>query len=116
MQWRAKQDAVILTLRERRLVEKAIVEVCERRRYLLHAVNARTNHVHAVVSAQKPPERIADSFKAYSTGKLRKAGFRTGRVWSRGKSRPYLWKPRDVERAIEYVLYGQGDRPFELEE
>jgi len=86
MQWRAKQDAVVLGIAERKLVEEAIVEVCERRRYLLHAVNARTNHVHAVVSAQKPPERIADSFKAYSTRKLGEAGFGSERVWSRGEA------------------------------
>ena len=28
-----------------------------------------------------------------------------------GRSRRYLWKPKHVSRAIDYVLYGQGDIP-----
>ncbi len=35
------------------------------------------------------------------------------KAWSRGKSRRYLWKPRYVLAAIDYVLYGQGWIPFE---
>lgn len=55
-------------------IEEAIKEVCGHRGYHLWAVNARTNHAHAVVSAQSKPEPIADSFKSYSTRKLRQAG------------------------------------------
>lgn len=116
MQWRAKQDPVILSPSERTIVENAVKEVCERRRYDLKAVNARTNHVHVVVSADTMPERIADAFKAYSTLKLREVGLRSERIWSHGRSRKYLWKPRHVEAAIHYVLFEQGDRPFDIGE
>ena len=110
--------AVLLGKQQRKIVEEAINEVCGFRNYVLHAVNARTNHTHSVVSAQCPPERIADTFKAYSTRRLREAGLigiEEG-IWARGRSRRYLWKPRHVDAAIEYVLYGQGDLPFELED
>lgn len=116
MQRRAKQDPVILSVPQRRIVEEAIVEVCGKRSYYLKAVNARTNHVHVVVSAQIEPERMADSFKAYSTKRLKESGFEFETVWSRGRSRKYLWKPRHVEQAIHYVLYEQGDRVFEIED
>ena len=36
---------------QRILIEAAIREVCDNRRYQLQAVNARTNHVHSVVAA-----------------------------------------------------------------
>jgi hypothetical protein len=51
------------------------------------------------------------TFKANATRELREAGLvETGQqVWSRGGSTKYLWKPRSVERAVEYTLYGQGD-------
>ena len=31
------------------------------------------------------------------------------KTWERHGSTRYLWKPRHVSLAIEYVLYGQGD-------
>ncbi len=93
------------------VIKQAVKEVCHHRGYVLLAMNVRTNHVHAVVSAQTKPEPIADAFKNYSTRKLRAAGLAvTGsRLWARGKSRRYLWKPEHIARAIHYVLYEQGE-------
>ena len=99
---------------ERRVVESAIREVCEKRGYQLLAVNARTNHVHSVVAADCKPEPVMNAFKAYSTRHLRKAGLVSSdhRVWSRHGSTPYLWTPEQVERAVAYVVNGQDDKPF----
>jgi REP element-mobilizing transposase RayT len=95
----------------RSAVEKSIREVCKYRAYSLHAVNVRTNHVHAVISAQLEPEKIINTLKSYATRKLRTEGLinENTKVWSRGGSRQYLWKPNDVGPAMDYVLYGQGD-------
>jgi REP element-mobilizing transposase RayT len=92
-------------------VEAAIREVCEHRGYWLRAINVRTNHVHTVVSAGMKPEPILQAFQAYATRKLREKGLlpRHIKPWSRHGSTPYLWKERHVERAMEYVLFGQGD-------
>ena len=108
-----QSQSVILSENQREVVNSAITEVCEHRGYKLWAVNVLTNHFHAVVSAQSKPEPIADAFKSYSTRKLRRLGLigEEVRPWARGKSRRYLWKAKDVSRAIDYVLYGQGDFP-----
>jgi REP element-mobilizing transposase RayT len=92
-------------------VETAIRNVCDRRSYDLFALNVRTNHVHAVIAASIRPELIINGFKANVTRELRTNGLLppNASVWSRGGSRRYLWKPHQVEAAIEYVLYGQGD-------
>src|SRR5262252_1184864 len=45
-----KSAPVILDTQQRQTVDKAIREVCNYCRWFLHALNARTNHVHAVVS------------------------------------------------------------------
>ena len=118
MKGELKQPAVIFNDQQRKVVELAIEELCEKRKYLLHAINVRTNHAHSVVSAQMKPERIADAFKAAATKKLREENLisKELKVWSRGRSRPYLWKPRHVEQAIDYVLYGQGDLPFDIKD
>jgi REP element-mobilizing transposase RayT len=106
-----KHPPVRLDARQRPAVEAAIREVCENRKYWLRAINVRTNHVHTVVSALLKPEPILQAFQAYATRRLRKLGLlaRNIKPWSRHGSTPYLWKQRHVERAIDYVLNGQGD-------
>lgn len=113
-----KQSAIIFDDTKRKAVELGIRELCEKRKYHLQAINVRTNHVHIVVTVQASPERIADAFKAFATKKLRAENLvkEDIKIWSRGRSRRYLWKPRHVALAIEYVLYGQGDVPFELDD
>ena len=111
-----KCPAVILNPQMRETIDVAIKEICKRREYYLQAVNVRTNHVHAVVSAQRKPERLIVDLKANATKMLRESLLfaHDAKIWSRGKSRRYLWKPRHVAAAIDYVLYGQGDVPFEF--
>ena len=101
----------LLDARNRSLVDSAIREVCSVRSYRLSAMNVRTNHIHVVVSAEVKPERLATAFKSYSTRKMRQAQTipEDLRPWSRGESTRYLWKPRFVELAVDYVVDGQKD-------
>ena len=106
------QPEIRLQPKERAIVTAAIKEVCEYREYSLRAVNVRTNHAHVVLSKPIKPEKIVNDLKAYSTRRLREAGsFGSDKVWTRGASTRYLWKPEYVNAAIEYVLYSQGDIP-----
>ena len=57
-----KHPPVKLEARHRPVVEKAIREVCTNRGYILRAINVRSNHVHAVVSALTKPEPILQAF------------------------------------------------------
>ena len=112
------QEPFILNTEQRKVVEAAIREVCIHREYKMFGVNVRSNHAHSVIGAQAKPERIANTLKAYSTRRLRENGLidQATKVWSRGRSRRYLWKPRHVDAAIDYVLYCQSDIPFELDD
>jgi REP element-mobilizing transposase RayT len=56
-----------LTARKRKVVKNAVREVCEHRKYLLRAINVRTNHMHTVVTAMRKPEPVLIAFQAYST-------------------------------------------------
>jgi len=111
-----KHKSFLMNEVQRQAVKSAIIEVCEYRKYELQAINIRSNHLHAVVSAQTKPALIADAFKSYATRSLRKNFLidTDTKVWARGRSRRYLWKPRHVSLAVEYVLYGQGDILSEL--
>jgi REP element-mobilizing transposase RayT len=106
-----KAEPFLLNAVHRKHVDEAIREVCLYKNFALKAINVRTNHAHTVVSAQTKPEPIATAFKAYATRRLRREGLigSDTKVWSRGESTRYLWKPQFVERAIDYVINGQGN-------
>ena len=104
---------VKLNAARRKVIERAIREVCHHRRYLLRAINVRTNHVHTIVSATEELEPILNAFKSYSTRRLRTAAMIEckSKPWARHGSTVYLWKERDVAEAMAYVFLGQ-DKPF----
>src|SRR5260370_12304008 len=67
------QSPVTLRAKQRALVEEAIRETCEIRKWSLWAVKVRTNHIHTVVTANCKPKRVPHAFKANSTHALRQA-------------------------------------------
>ena len=69
--------------------------------------------VHVVVYGLGSPEPILNAFKSYATRALRNAGLISIQVkpWARRGSTVYLWKDRDMEKAVEYVVSGQ-DQEF----
>ncbi|MGZ5435617.1 MAG: transposase [Pyrinomonadaceae bacterium] len=113
-----KQSPVILGARQRKVVETAVREACDYRKYILLAINVRTNHAHTVVSAMQKPEPVLSAFKSYSTRALRRAGLLSPTVkpWARHGSTIYLWKEQDVAKAVAYVLLNQGDKLFSLDD
>lgn len=64
------ETAVVLTAEQRALVEQTIRDHCRVRGWLLHAVNARTNHVHVVVTADRAPDEVMNQFKAWCSREL----------------------------------------------
>lgn len=117
MREKMDEEPFLLDRTARIEVETAIRELCKVRGYILYAVNVRGNHVHVVIGVAAKPERIGDALKAAATKRLHELGLisQDRKVWSRGRSRRYLWKDAHVDGAIDYVLYGQGDLPFEIE-
>ncbi|HWS88013.1 MAG TPA: transposase [Pyrinomonadaceae bacterium] len=104
-----RHEPVILDASRRAAAEAAVRETCEARGWLLRAVNVRTNHVHAVVSADCRPEPVLKAFKANATRMMRERGCWPHRhsPWAEGGSRRYLWTERSIERAVAYVVDGQ---------
>jgi len=95
----------------RDVVLEAIREVCAHRGWSLLAAHVRSNHVHAVVEAEIPPERVMRDFKAYASLRLNQMKVdEPGRKrWARHGSTRWLWKPQHVSAAIQYVVREQGD-------
>src|SRR5437879_1268249 len=109
---RLKGVVVILDAAQRSCVDEAVRETCQIRHWNLEAINIRTNHVHMVVSiGAKKPETALNAFKANATRKMREAGCwkRKRNAWTPKRSMRHLRYEQSIERAIEYVLFGQGD-------
>ena len=106
-----KRPPVLLDAARRRSVERAVRETCDKRGWILIALNVRTNHVHIVVSiGARKPEAALNAFKANATRQMREDGCwgSDETPWAVKGSRRYLWTEESVARAVEYVLYGQG--------
>jgi len=106
-----KSDLDTLNAKQRQSVDSAIREVCAHRKWFLHALNVRTNHVHIVVSiATVKPGHALNAFKSYATRKMRQDGNwqESHSPWAdKGSQRP-LWNERSLALAIDYVANGQG--------
>ena len=81
------------------------------RRWNLLAAHVRTTHVHVIVEAEIPPERIMNEFKAYASRELNRLepGNFSRKRWTRHGSTRWLWNDQDVLNAIRYVVDEQGE-------
>lgn len=90
-------------------MEIQIAETCDYRGWTLHTVNYRSNHVHAVVTANaKDPSKIRIDLKAWATRLLKKKFDNSRENWWAGRgSIRYLNSHDDLGSAIVYVCDGQ---------
>ncbi len=103
-----KSDPVLLTPPMRELINNIIREHCTFRGWSIHALNVRTNHVHAVVSAPVPPEKAMGELKAWASRRLHESGLLDNeKIWTRHGSTRYLNDEASVDGAIRYVRDGQ---------
>jgi len=106
-------DVVSLDEEERRVVLDAIVGSCRRQRWALHVAHVRSTHVHLVVSADVAPEVVMGKLKAFASRALNERFGRREKRWARHGSTRWLFDPRGVQGAVDYVVRGQG-KPMSL--
>jgi REP element-mobilizing transposase RayT len=113
---RVVEAAVELGPEQRALVEQTIRDHCRIRQWLLHAVNARTNHIHAVVTADRDPDEVMKQFKAWCARKLSDAAGLAGTVakkagrrrwFTEGGNKKAIETEEYLANAVKYVLEGQ---------
>ena len=108
------EEAVVFAKRQRDLVDGVIVKHCEIRRWILHARNVRTNHIHVVVSAALEGEVIRAQFKAWCSRRLsEQAGVRGKgdngfcRWFTEKGDIKWIDDEEHLHNAIRYVNEGQ---------
>jgi len=99
----------------RRCVLQSLRTTCEARGWRLLAAHVRATHVHSVISAGEPPERVMTALKAYASRRLNETGFEepSCKRWTRHGSTRYLWNDKAVAQAVAYVVGEQGE-PMEV--
>jgi REP element-mobilizing transposase RayT len=110
MQYNMRDAPYLLAAESAKLVEQTITEVAAHRRWSLHVVKARTNHVHIVAGGRVSPERMMNDFKAWSTRRLREHGYARPdqHAWAEHGSTPHLFTEQQLHAAIAYVKDWQG--------
>ncbi len=106
-----KNEPVKLTAQMRKVVENAVRETCQIRGWKIYALNARTNHIHTVVAVgAKHPNKVLIALKANATREMRKANcWRSeNSPWAEKGSKRWLWTEKSIEKAVDYVINGQG--------
>ncbi len=107
-----KGSSVTLDAKQRKVIESAVREVCEYRKWVLRAINIRTNHVHSVVSiGLAPSDKALNDFKSYATRRMRQNGVweREHSPWVDKGSKRCLWNEKSIASACDYVINDQGD-------
>jgi len=115
MRQQMDQAPYFLDRNRRMAVLDALREVCLHRGWSLGAAHVRSNHVHVVVEAGVPPEKVMNAFKSYASRHLNSLGI-DGPERKRGArhgSTRWLRKDEDVRKSIRYVISGQGE-PMEV--
>jgi REP element-mobilizing transposase RayT len=111
------EDACRLNQAQREQVHEQIAETCGYRRWHLYAVNCRSNHLHAVISASAAPKTMREQLKAWCTRRLKDderrrilPGAKLRENWwaERGSIR-WIYDDNGLESAVLYVLDGQDD-------
>jgi REP element-mobilizing transposase RayT len=92
-------------------VLETIQEVCVHRGWSRLAAHVRSNHVHTVVEAEVPPERVMGDFKADASRRLNRMSLDAPnrKRWARHGSTRWLWQPQHVSAAMQYVVIEQGE-------
>jgi REP element-mobilizing transposase RayT len=115
---RMTEPALTLDTEQRRVVEDTIAEHCRIRDWHLHAVNARTQHIHVVVTAPgRNPDDVMDQIKAWCTRRLKELERRRQPAgekirqnwWTQRGSKLWLNTTASLEEKTHYVLEEQGE-------
>lgn len=106
-----KRPPVRLNWKQRKVVEESIWETCKTKNWILWASNARTNHVHSVVTANCGSKEARAILKAGATKTMREKGcWKSNRSpWADRGSRRKVFNQKQLMAVIDYVLYDQGE-------
>lgn len=100
----------ILTPRARELVATQVRETCSYRGWICHAVNCRSNHMHAVITAlNTTPKKVRADLKAWCTRRLKQQSQApcADQWWAERGSIRWIFDEVALERVVLYTTDAQ---------
>ena len=98
----------------REIVEQTVRKHCEIRKWHLHVVNARSNHVHVVVTAPGyAPKIVREQFQAWCTRKVKEVVPDRENFWTERGSGRCINTLEELERVIQYCSEAQDLKHLE---
>lgn len=104
------EPSVLLNKLQRNKVETVCLEHSQIRGWTIHAISARSNHIHLVVTADVAPSKIRDQLKANATRVLRQDPdpMTNTKIWTRGGDIEIVdGGENNLERVITYICEAQ---------
>ena len=103
------EPPVLLNSNQRIAVESVCRKHAEIRGWELHAVNARSNHVQLVVTADADGKMVRSQFKANATNILRQPPnpIANKKVWTRGGDIKIVDGDDAMDRVVLYITVAQ---------
>ena len=98
-----KFQTVKFDMKQRQIVQNAILEGAKKLKDDILEITVCSNHVHIVFkSSAESIQNIVRRYKYASTVALRKYGLQ-GKIWSKGFDKRYCYTDEEVENKIRYV-------------
>jgi REP element-mobilizing transposase RayT len=97
------ETPVTLTAQQRLVVEQVVRDHCRIRGWELHVVNAKTQHIHAVISIDRDPAKALAELKAWGTRRLKETQPDRQHWWTQGGSKQPVWNGDELEAVITYA-------------
>ncbi|MCP4889219.1 MAG: hypothetical protein GY904_21725 [Planctomycetaceae bacterium] len=103
------EPAVLLNSRQRHAVESVCKKHANVRSWGLHAICARSNHVHVAITTNANPQKVRDQLKANATRALRELPdpIQNKKVWTRRGDVEAIRDEESLERVIIYIQEAQ---------
>lgn len=95
-------NAVYLGDEQKRVVERALIDLAERFEWTIHALAPRRDHTHIVITAMREGDALREALKAGASRVLNRI-YGKRRWWAEGGSDRYLWERSYFLNAVAYV-------------
>ncbi len=109
-----KENEFLLSAKQRKIALDSIVNTCRLCGWELIAAHVRSNHVHILLRADQPPEKVMTKIKIYITRDLKYKDFENVRhrkkIWTRHGSTRYIWNKIMIYPVVRYIIDEQGRR------
>jgi REP element-mobilizing transposase RayT len=108
------ESSFVMSEVHRSLVEQTVRKHCEIRRWHLHTLTARSNHVHVVVTASGyGPKTVREQFQAWCTRRLKEVVVGRENFWTERGNGRCINTTADLERVIQYCSEAQDLKHLE---